>query len=206
MSFQEEVRQLLAVIGEAAEAEKAEVRAQAEQEIAEIGARAEAQIEQFRDEALARLEDQLRTESECIVGRAELEIRDTLVHEKNEALGEVFELACKQIAVIDEFETSKEIFKRLVREAIGGINCEAVHLRISEKDRRLWESLKADFPASISVELCDGPKGTVIVETSDGSQSIDNSIETRLETAREVMRRELAELLFDTEISGEEGK
>ncbi len=206
MSMQEDVRQLLAVIGEATEAEKADVRAKAEQEIAEIGARTEAQIKQLRDEALARLEDQLRTESECIVGRAELEMRDTLVHEKNEALSEVFELAGKQIAVIDDFETSREIFKRLVREAIGGINSEAVHLRISEQDLPLWESLKGNFPASISMELCDEPKGTVIVETNNGSQSVDNSVAIRLETAQEVMRRELAELLFDAEISGEEGK
>ncbi len=206
MKMQEDVRQLLAVIGEAAEAEKASVRAKAEQEIAEIGARTEVQIKQLRDEALAQLEDQLRTESECIVGRAELEMRDALVHEENEALREVFELAGKQIAAMDNFEISKEIFKRLIREAIGGINSEAVHLRISEQDLPLWKSLKRNFPASISMESCDEPKGTVIVETNNGSQSIDNSIETRLETAREVMRRELAELLFDAKISGEEGK
>jgi len=206
MNMQEDVRQLLAVIGEAAEAEKADVRAKAEQEIAEIGARTEAQIEQLRDEALARLEDELRAESESVVGRAQLEMRDTLIHEKNEALSEVFELARKQIAVMDDFATNKEIFKRLIREAIVGMNSEAVRLRISESDQALWESLKGDFPASISVELCDEPKGTVIVETNDGSQSIDNSIETRLETAREVMRRELAELLFDAKIPGEEGK
>ncbi|MBW7990407.1 MAG: hypothetical protein FVQ84_10385 [Planctomycetes bacterium] len=203
--MQDHAGQLLAAIRETADAEKDAIRAETEQEIAEIGARTEAQIEQFRDEALARLEDQLRTESECIVGRAELEMRDRLIHEKNEALREVFELAGKQIAVMDDFETSKEVFKRLIREAIGGIDSEAVRLRISEKDLPLWESLKRDFPSSISVELCDGPKGTVIVETNDGSQSIDNSIETRLEMAREVMRRELAELLFDVEISGEEG-
>jgi vacuolar-type H+-ATPase subunit E/Vma4 len=206
MSMQEDVRQLLAVIGEAAEAEKAGVRARAEQKIAEIGARIEAQIKQLRDEALARVEDQLRSESECIIGRAELEMRDTLIHEKNEALREVFELARKQIAVMNDFKTSKEVLRRLIREAISKINGEAVRLRISKKDLPLWKSLKGDFPPSISVELCDEPKGTVIVETNDRSQSIDNSIATRLETAREVLRWELADLLFDAEISGEEGK
>lgn len=204
--MQDQVEQLLAAIRETADAEKDAIRAQAEQKIAEISERTEAQNKQFRDKALARLEDQLRTESECIIGRAELEIRNRLILEKNEALEGVFELASKQIAAPDDSKTSKDIFKRLVQEAIGKINSENVRLRISKTDLVLWESLKRDFPTSISVELGDGPKGTVIVETDDGSQTIDNSIETRLETAREVMKLELLEILFDAKTSGAKGK
>ncbi len=204
--MQDDVRQLLAAIKEMADAEQAEIRAQTEQEIAKISERTEAQIEQFRNDELARLKDQLRMESECIVGRAELEIRDRLIHEKNEALREVFELANRQIAALDDAEKNQEIFKRLVQEAIGRINCEDARLRISRTDLSLAESLKGDLSASIPVVLCDGPKGTVIVETHDGSQSIDNSIETRLEMAREVMKLELVELLFDAGASGEKGK
>lgn len=204
--MRDDVRQLLAAIKEKADAEKAEIRAQAEQEIAKISERTEAQIEQFRDKALAKLEDQLRVESECVVGRVELEIRDRLIHEKNEALREVFELASRQIAALDDTEKNQEIFKRLILEAIDRINCKNARLRISRTDLSLWESLKDDFPVSIPAVLCDGPKGTVIVETHDGSQSIDNSIETRLEMAQEVMKEELVELLFDAGASGEKGQ
>ncbi len=147
--MQDDVRQLLAAIRETADAERADIRAQAGQEIAKISERTEAQVKQFRDKALAKLEDQVRTESECIVGRARLEIRDRLVQEKNEALEEVFELASKQIAAMDDSKTRKEIFKRLVQEAIGRINSEDVHLRIAKTDLSLWESLKANFPTSI---------------------------------------------------------
>jgi len=202
--MQDDVGQLLAAIKEMAEAEKAEIRAKAEQEIAKINELTEAQVKQFRDEALAELEDQLRIESECIVGKAELEMRDRLIHEKNEALREVFELAAEQIAAIDNAKTYKIIFKRLVREAIDRIGCGDVRLRISRTDQSIWESLKSEF--SVPVVLNGSPKGTVIVETNDGSQSVDNSIGTRLDMAREVMKRELVELLFDTEASGEKGK
>jgi vacuolar-type H+-ATPase subunit E/Vma4 len=204
--MRDDVRQLLAAIKETADAEKAEIRAQTEQEIAKISERTEAQIEQFRDEALAKLEGQLRMESECIVGRAQLEIRDRLIEVKNEAIREVFELASGQIAALADTETYKKIFERLVTEALGKINCEDIRLRISRNDLPLWESLKGDFPTSISAVFCDGPKGTVIVEINGGSQSIDNSIETRLQTARGLMRRELAEILFDSEFYGEKGK
>jgi len=204
--MRDDVTQLLAAITEMADAQKADVLAGAEQEIAQIGERTDAQIEQFRGRMLARLQEQLRTEAECVVGRAELEIRDKLIQEKNEALDEVFELAGKRIAVIADAGTSSEILKRLIREAIGRIDSQDVRLLISRIDLPLWESVKGEFPASISVRLCDGPKGTVIVETSDGSQSLDNSIESRLEMAREMMRRELAELLFAAEAPGDEGK
>lgn len=204
--MRDDVTRLLAAITETADAQKADVLAGAEQEIAKIGEHADAQIEHFRGKMLAQLEEQLRTEAECIVGRAELEIRDSLIQEKNEALDEVFELAGKRIAAIDDPGTGREILKRLIREAIGKINSQDVRLRISRTDLPLWESVKGEFPASISVQLCDGPKGTVIVETSDGSQSIDNSIESRLAMAREMMRRELAQLLFAAETPGDEGK
>lgn len=202
--MRDDVGQLLAAIEEMAEAEKSEIRAKAEQEIAGINESAEAQIKQFRDEAFARLEGQLRLESECIVGKAELEMRDRLIHEKNEALREVFELAGEKIAALNDAVVYKEIFKRLVREAIDKIGCEDARLRISGTDRSIWESSKGEF--SVPVVFCDGPKGTFIVETNDGSQSVDNSLETRLEMAREVMKRELVELLFDDEASGEKGK
>lgn len=199
-------RQFLAAIKEMADIEKSEVHSRSEQEVARINERTEAQIRQLREEALARLDDQLRVESECIIGRTELEIRDRLIRQKNEVLGEVFERASRQIAELDNTETYKRTFKRLVKEAIDRINCEDVRLRISNIDLPLWEVLKGNFPASISVMPRDGPRGMVIVETNDGSQSIDNSIETRLETAKEVMRRELIEMLFDTETSGEAGE
>jgi len=202
--MQDDVGQLLAAIKEMAEAEKVEISAKAEQEIAIINESTEAQVKQFRDEALDRLEGQLRMESECIVGRAELEMRDRLIQEKNEALRGVFELAREKINALNDAETYKEIFKRLVREAIDRIDCEDVRLKISRTDRSIWESSKGDF--SIPVILNDGPKGTVIVETNDSSQSVDNSIETRLDMAREVMKQELVELLFDADASGEKGK
>jgi len=202
--MQDDIEQLLAAIKDMADAEKAEVRAGAEQEIAKITERTEVQIGQFREEALAKLEEQLRMESECIVGRAELEMRDRLIYEKNEAIREVFESAAEQIAALDNPETYKTIFKRLVREAIDRINCKDVRLRISRTDQSIWESLKGEF--LVPVVLNGGPKGTIIVETDDGSRSVDNSIETRLEMAREVMRRELVGLLFDDEASGEKGK
>jgi vacuolar-type H+-ATPase subunit E/Vma4 len=204
--MQDNVRQLLAEIKLMAEAEKSEIRALAEKEITKISERTEAQIMQFRDEAFARLEDRLCMESECIVGRAELEIRDRLIHLKNEAIGKVFKLAIEKIAALDGTEKDKESFKRLIQDAFGSINCEDVRLQISQTDQLLWESLKVDLPASASVVLCDAPKGTVVVETNDGSESIDNSIGTRLEMAQGVMRRELAEILFDSDTYGEKQK
>jgi len=202
--MRDDARQLLNAINEKADAEKAEMRAQAEHEIAGIDETTEAQIEQFREEALAQLDGQLHLESECIVGRAKLDIRDRLIETKNEVLDEVFERAGGRMAAFDDAETYKDIFRRLVEEALGGIDDEDVRLRISVTDLPVWESLKGDFPASISAVPCDGPKGTVIVEIDGGSRSIDNSIETRLEMARGLMRRELAEILFGSETSGEE--
>jgi vacuolar-type H+-ATPase subunit E/Vma4 len=204
--MQDGVSQLMTAIEAMAEAEKTEIRALAEKEIAKINERTETQITQFRDEAFAKLEDQLRNESECIVGRADLEIRDRIIHAKNEVLTEVFKLATGRIAALSGTKKYKEAFKRLIQEALGSIKCEDMRLRISKADQLVWESLKEDFPTSITVVLCDNPKGTVVVETEDGSQSIDNSIRTRMEMARGVMRRELIELLFDAEAYGEKGK
>lgn len=204
--MRDDVRQLLAAIKETADAEKAEMRAQTEQVIANINEHTKAQIDQFRDEELARLDAQLQMESECIVGRAHLEIRDRLIAAKNEALKEVFNLANEKIAELYNTETYKEIFKRLVTEAIDRANCDEMVLRISKTDLPIFESLKGDFPTSFSVVPFDSPKGTIVVEIDGGSQSIDNSIETRIKTAQDLMRTELIEILFNGDASGDEGK
>jgi vacuolar-type H+-ATPase subunit E/Vma4 len=220
--MQDDVRQLLAAIKETAEAEKAEIRASAEGEIAKISENTEARIKQFNDDALSRLDVQLRLESETILGKAQLEIRDRLIEVKNEIIREVFELAVRQIAALADSEKYKEIFKRLITEAIDKINPSTslrtcpepvestgrkdIYLRISKTDKLLFESLKGDLPGPISAVFCDSLKGTVIVEIDGGRQSIDNSIETRLKMAQALMRHQLAEILFDTETSGEKDK
>lgn len=204
--MRDDVRQLLAAIKETADAEKAEMRAQTEQEITKINEHTKAQIDQFHDEELSRLDAQLQMESECIVGRAQLEIRDRLIAAKNDALREVFNLANEKIAELYDTETYKEIFKRLVTEAIDRANCDDMVLRISKTDLPIFESLKGDLPASISVTPLDSPKGTVVIEIDGGSQSINNSIETRIKTAQDLMRTELVEILFDGDTSGDDGK
>ena len=204
--MRDDVRQLLAAIKETADAEKTEMRAQTEQEIAKINEHTTAQVDRFRNDELAKLDAQLQMESECIVGRARLEIRDRLIAAKNNALREVFNLANEKIAELNDTETYKEIFKRLVIEAIDMANCDDMVLRISKTDLPIFESLKGNLPASISVIPLDCPKGTVVVEIDGGSQSIDNSIETRIKTAQDLMRTELVEILFDGDTSGDEGK
>ncbi len=204
--MQDDFAALLAAIRKTAESEKAEIAAQGEQEIAGINDRAEAEVNRLRGEALAHLEDQLRAESDRILSTARLEINNRLAHEKNKALEQVFELASKEIAALVNCKDSKEIFKRLGHEAVGRIDSDKVHLRISELDLPLWESLKKDLPTSILVESCDRPKGTVIAESSDRLQSVDNSIDARMEMAREVMASQLAEHLFTVEKAGQKGK
>ena len=200
--MQDDVGMLLAAIREMAEAEEAGVSAHAEQEIAGINECAEAQIKRLRSDALSQLEDELRTESERILSAAKLGIRDRLVREKNEALDKVFNLSRKEIAALGNSNDSKETFRRLIQEAISRMNSDDVRLRISIADLSLWESLKGDFPTSISVESCEGSKGTIIVESSDSSQCIDNSLKTRLAMAQEVMRQELGGLLFTDQATG----
>jgi len=203
--MRDDIAALFAWIRKRAEAKKAEVTAQADDEIAKIDERAESEINRLRKEMLAQLEDQLRIESDCILSAAKLEINHRLVDEKNVALDSVFSLARQEIEAVDS-DTRKEIFRELLNDAIGRMNSEEACLRISKADLPLWEKLKKGFPESISVELCDDVIGTVIVETSDRSQLIDNSIHTRLEMAEKIMRRELGELLFNTEKTGEKGE
>ena len=120
--MQDDVRQLLAAIKETAEAEKAEISASAGHEIAKISKSTEDRIKQFNDNAFSGLDVQLHLESETIVGKAQLEIRDRLIEVQNEILSEVFELAGRQIAALADTEKYKEIFKRLVTEAIDRID------------------------------------------------------------------------------------
>ena len=203
--MRDDIAALFAWIRERAEAKKAEITAQADREIAQIDERAEGQINRLRKEMLAQLEEQLRIESDRILSAAKLEINNRLVDEKNVALDKVFSLASQQIEALNS-DTRKEIFRELIDDAVSGINSEQAYLRISKADLPQWEKLKKGFPKSISVELCDGVTGTVIVETSDRSQLIDNSIHTRLEMAEKIMRRELGELLSNSERAGEKGE
>lgn len=201
----ENAEALLAAIIEMADAEKIDIAEKADNEVAKINKQAKVEIERLKSEAMAQLEERLCAESETIVNAAKRDIKNKLVLEKNKALEKVFVLAKQNIRKSSD-EIRKDFLKRLITDAIDRANSDDVRLRISNDDLGIWKSIKKNFPKSISVETFDGPIGTVIVETSDGSLSIDNSIDTRLEIARNAMRAELCDILFANDKPGETTK
>ena len=193
---------LLAAINEMANAEKVDIAEKAEQEVISINEKTEAQIRQLRPDAVVILEQSLCAESETIINNAKIDINNKLVHEKNKAIENIFVMAKQNIGNLDE-DTRKDFLKKLIGDAIDRTKCDDVHLKISSEDINIWESIKNRFHISIAVETSDRPSGTVIVETADGSLSIDNSIDTRLDIAKKAMRTELCAILFANEKSGE---
>ena len=201
----DDVEALLAAINKMAEAEKVDIADKARQEVDKINKQAEAEVERLRLEAIVQLEGTLCAESEAIVNNAKRDIDNKLEYEKNKALEKVFDLARQNICQLDS-DDRKSFLKRLITDAINRIDCDDVCLRISNDDLNIWESIKNDFQISISVKPCDRPSGTIIVETADGSLSIDNSIDTRLEIAKDAMRAQLCDILFANENFGEMAK
>jgi len=194
--MQDDIKALFDAIASKAEAQKAEIAAQADKDIAEIEQRADEEVKRMRSEAISQLEGRLRTESDAIIGAAKLEMRNRRIALLNEAIDRVFASAVRKIEAMTESDGYKDILRRLLQGALRFAGNDCARLRVAEVDKPLWKTLQADLDDSIPVDFCDAPRGTIIVETSDRSQWIDNSLDARLARARQIMRDELGQILF----------
>ncbi len=131
-----------------------------------------------------------------ILGRAEIEIRNKTLRLIEDKTNEAFTKALKDLR--DQKGTGYILsLRKMIVEGIDSINAEKVIVRCNEEDRGIVIKISEEISKEMRTEITVSDKhlqssGGVEVANADGTVSLRNTFEDRLERIKPEMRRDLA--------------
>jgi V/A-type H+-transporting ATPase subunit E len=124
------------------------------------------------------------------------ETKEKLIKTKERVFSTAFAEAEKSLSQIRMDPKYPGILKNLANEAIGAHGGEKILIHIDKLDELLIKGILSDLNSSGKVKTDLHTAGGLVVSTPDGSVNISNTIESRLERAKEQKKLQIYTILF----------
>lgn len=156
-------------------------------------ARDEAEL--IKAEAVKKATVNIDGEKARIVSGPKLQVKRELVKAKEEIIAHIFDSVSKELAGMSSSNGYAKVMGDLLDEALQGTNG-TVSVHVRKQDEPLARDLLAGRKGQCEVSgTLDGLGGVRVVST-DGRLAVDNTIESRLEKARRLLRPDVTKTLF----------
>ncbi len=187
---------ILRALEEKAETRIEGIQLEAQQRVAEIISEVERDAEHTRRVRLRKVEDAVRSESTAIVYSASLKAKNELIRAQEETVDEAFRLAEKRLAELNKDQSYPAILGTLLDEVLEFFEGEAV-LQVRPEDRSPVESMMADRQRQYRIsETPLTASGGLVASSPNGEVTVSNTLESRLDRARDKLRLEISNTLF----------
>lgn len=172
------------------------IQVEAEQRVVEITAEVEKDAARTRRVRMKKVEDAVRSESTAIVYSASLKAKNELIRAQEETVDEAFRLAEKRLAELNKDQSYPAILGTLLDEVLEFFEGEAV-LQVRPEDRSPVESMMADRQRQYRIsETPLTASGGLVASSPNGEVTVSNTLESRLDRARDKLRLEISNTLF----------
>jgi V/A-type H+-transporting ATPase subunit E len=189
------IEDILQALDEEGRAECQAIFASAQEEVDRIIAEAEAEAERIRESKMERMNKEVDSERAALLYSARLEFKHRMIEAREEIVNEAF---AKAFAVLSEARANgkyEKVLTELVREGLNKVSgVPVVHCDPADVDltARCLSDLKVKGEVAPDIQCLGG----AVVATEDERVRIVNTLEERLERAKNRLRMEVAEELF----------
>lgn len=181
LGAQEKIKEIIGAARMAADDIFRDAKRESEEVKRQLQAEAADAVSVERNRSLYLLQEELKAEE---------------IREKERIYLEAFEKAGEELKSYREDPRYRESFTRILRESLDGIQAKDIEVHIDPRDAELcFQALKAQeskFQLVTDLHSIGGH----IIRIPDGSITIDNTIESRILQAREVLKKEIYSILF----------
>jgi len=177
------------------EKERDRILKTAKQEANKIIRLAEEDAQKVKENELERASFSLKGETARIINQAKLFKKEEAIKAKEQFINKSFEDAKLKMADLRQSKTYEQVFESLAREALQRVNGHVVAL-VDKRDEALAQRILAKLSDGIAIRADISGSGGVNVSADDGRITYDNTIDSRLEKARTVLKSKVAEALF----------
>ncbi len=136
-----------------------------------------------------------------IIGSSRLAARNQELLLIENAVNDAFEEAKKKLASASNKDSYKAMMKGIIEESILSIGSDEVIIECNKVDAELVRKILADFQnknPKLKVRLSEQPTniiGGIRARSADGAMSYDNTIDSRIERLKPLIRKNIAQML-----------
>jgi vacuolar-type H+-ATPase subunit E/Vma4 len=188
--------QLIQSVDECAEDKIRTIKERASRRAAEINddvAGEETRIKRKHEEAARTA---VETERGRLVAQAIKETRMQLIHAKDEVYQKAFTGAKEQLSRLRTEAHYASDFKKMLQEAASELEGESLVLSIDKRDEALCKKLVPELNLNCGIVTDIITDGGLEVSTKDGRFVIKNTIESRLERSKVLIKPEIFATLY----------
>ncbi len=132
-----------------------------------------------------------------IVGNSKLSARNKQLVLVEEAVGNAFEKAKTKIDSVRSSDKYSSMIKKLLEDGLNAVNTEEVVVECNEKDRNAVKKIASEVGrnANVKIKVKDEAidvLGGLRVMSKDGSMVYDNTLDSRLERLKPIIRKDIA--------------
>jgi len=186
---------LLKSVEESAEERERELRERARSAALDIKAEALKQAEVIRSTLLDAAARSAMVERNKLMYLTKAENKERLITIREKIYSEAFASARQHLEQLRKDPKYPEIFKKLAVEAVRALGLEKTIVHIDKKDENLCKKTMADLNQSCEIIPDLETVGGLIVCSPDGSITISNTVESRLERGKERLKLEVYSVL-----------
>ncbi len=179
------------------EKERDRILKAARQEAGKMIRLAEEDAEKVKENELHRASLSLKGETARIINQAKLFKKEEAIKAKEQFIDESFENARLKTADLRQTKDYERIFESLAREALERVDGHVV-ASVDKRDEVLAKRIFAKLSDGIEIRADISCSGGVSIGAADGRITYDNTIDSRLEKARTVLKSRVAEALFSS--------
>jgi V/A-type H+-transporting ATPase subunit E len=187
---------LIASMGVSAEKGITEMMQKAHQEAEEIKRNAEAKAEAIKASQCENAKKSAEIERNKLIYNVKAENKMRIIKEKDAVIQRAFFDAKKSLDSFRDHASYKENFKKMLQEAFRELEGEKVNLHIDARDETLCRQVLDELGRNSEIVGDLTSAGGLAVSTKDGKVVVSNTIESRLNNAKELLKREIFSTLF----------
>jgi vacuolar-type H+-ATPase subunit E/Vma4 len=178
------------------EKERERVIKAAKQEATRIIDLAKEDAERVKEKEMERVSLLLKGETARIFNEAELYRKEETIKAKEKIIDRVFENSALETNDLRKSDKYQSVFENLARESFGRIGQGDVVVSIDKRDERVAQKVLNKLGDKYKLLTDLDCLGGLVVKTANERVIYLNTIDTRMQKARQVIKSEITEALF----------
>jgi V/A-type H+-transporting ATPase subunit E len=186
---------LLKSVEESAQEKERELREKARSAVEVILEDAKKQADVIQQSLMAESEKAAAIEKNKLIYLTKGENKEKMIKTKEAIFSQAFTDAEQNLMNVRERPNYPDILTNFIREAVGVLGEETFHIHIDKRDEKLTKKILSELHISGDVIADLQCSGGLVVSTQKESIKISNTIESRLERAKEQKKLEIYAVL-----------
>ena len=187
---------LLKSVEESAQEREQELREKAQSAVQAISEDTQKQATDLQQSLLAETKKAVVIEKNKRIYITKGENKETLIKTKETIVSKAFRDAEKRLSDLRNDPKYPAIFNKLAREAIEAVGGEKFRIHIDKRDEHLVKRIMSDMNLTAEIIADLQCFGGLVVSTRNESVKISNTLESRLERAKERKKLEVYAVMY----------